>query len=253
MATAMPAAGTRRRTAVPCASESRRRVTAHPSPNHGPRRGGVRPDLIVLHHTAMESAGAALARLCDPAAEVSAHYLICERGRVWQLVDEGARAWHAGAGRWGDVRDVNSRSIGIELANRGDHPYPLPQMTALEALMGDVMARWAIPPARVIAHSDMAPGRKSDPGPRFDWRGLARAGLSVWPDARGDGRADWAAFLRDAARFGYPAGDVPRELLLGVFRLRFRPQAEGPLSAADCAAMDDLAARFAVDRAEPSA
>lgn len=201
----------------------------------------------------MATPEAALARLCDPAAQVSVHYLICERGRVWQLVPEAARAWHAGVGRWGDVADVNSRSIGIELANRGDHPYPASQMTALEAVMRAIMARWHVPPARVIAHSDMAPGRKTDPGPRFDWRGLACAGLSVWPVAAGDGRADWTVFLRDAARFGYPVGDVPREGLLAAFRMRFRPGAAGPLEARDCAAMTDLAARFPVDRGEPSA
>lgn len=201
----------------------------------------------------MASAEAARARLCDPVAEVSAHYLICERGRVWHLVPEEARAWHAGAGRWGDVDDVNSRSIGIELANRGDHPYPLPQMATLEVLMRGIMRRWHIAPERVIAHSDMAPGRKADPGPRFDWRGLARAELSVWSEAQGAGPADWARFEAAAARFGYPAGDVPRAALLGAFRLRFRPQATGPLSAADCARMADLAARFPVDRAGPSA
>lgn len=91
--------------------------------------------MVVIHYTAMESAKAALDRLCDSAAEVSAHYLICERGRIWQMIDEEARAWHAGAGRWGDVRDVNSRSIGIELANRGDHPFPEPQMAALEGVI----------------------------------------------------------------------------------------------------------------------
>ena len=190
MATAMPAAGIRPRIAVRAAADP----APQASPNHGPRRGGVRPDLIVLHHTAMESADAARARLCDPAAEVSAHYLIGERGRVWQLVPEAARAWHAGAGRWGAVSDVNSRSIGVELSNRGDDPYPAPQIAALEGLMRDIMARWRIPPARVIAHSDMAPGRKTDPGRRFDWRGLARAGLSVWSDAGGAGDADWPGF-----------------------------------------------------------
>ncbi|MDZ7708908.1 MAG: N-acetylmuramoyl-L-alanine amidase [Roseovarius sp.] len=225
----------------------------YPSPNHGSRRGGVRPDLIVLHHTAMASAQAALDRLCDPAAGVSAHYLICERGRTWQLVPEAARAWHAGAGRWGDVRDVNSRSIGIEIANRGDHPYPAPQMAALEALMRGIMARWSIPHTRVIAHSDMAPGRKADPGPRFDWRGLARAGLSVWSEAQASGAADRPAFEDAARRFGYPVGDVPPEVLLAAFRLRFRPDATGPLSATDCARIADLAARFPVDRAGPSA
>ena len=239
----MPAAGIRPRIVVPAATDP-----APPSsPNHGPRRGGVRPDLVVLHHTAMASAEAARARLCDPEAEVSAHYLVSERGRVWQLVDETARAWHAGAGRWGDVADVNSRSIGIELANPGDHPYPAPQMLALERLVRAIMGRWQVPPERVIAHSDMAPGRKHDPGPHFDWRGLALSGLSVWSDAQGDGAPDWPAFEDAAARFGYPVGDVGREVLLAAVRLRFRPRATGALSGDDCVRMADLAARFPVD------
>jgi N-acetylmuramoyl-L-alanine amidase len=234
---------------VPAATDPASKV----SPNCGARRGGERPDIIVLHHTAMASAEAAHARLCDPASEVSAHYLIDERGAARQLVPETLRAWHAGAGRWGDVGDVNSRSIGIELANRGDDPYPAPQVAALEELMRGIMARWRILPERVIAHSDMAPGRKTDPGRRFDWRGLARAGLSVWSDADGSGPAGWPDFEAAAARFGYPVGDVAREVLLSAFRLRFRPWATGPLSAADCARMVDLAARFAVDRGAPSA
>jgi len=239
----MPAAGIRPLIVVPAATDP-----APPrSPNHGPRRGGVRPDLIVLHHTAMASAEAARARLCDPAAQVSAHYLISARGRVWQLVAEVARAWHAGAGRWGDVADVNSRSIGIELANPGDHPYPVPQMASLERILRAIMGRWQVPPERVIAHSDMAPGRKHDPGPRFDWRGLALSGLSVWSDAQGDGAPDWSAFEDAAARFGYPVGDVGREVVLAAVRLRFRPGATGPLSGDDCVRMADLAARFPVD------
>lgn len=227
-------------------------VLSCPSPNHGPRRDGAHPDLIVLHHTAMTTAEAALARLCDPAAEVSAHYLVCERGRTWRLVPEELRAWHGGAGRWGPVRDVNSRSIGIELANTGTHPYPAPQMAALRALMRGIMARWSIPPARVIAHSDMAPARKSDPGPRFDWRGLACEGLSVWSDATGQG-ALWGAFLRDAGRFGYAVGDNAPETVLNAFRLRFRPHARGPLDGTDCARIADLAVRFPVDRDGPTA
>ena len=193
--------------------------------------------MIVLHYTAMTSAKAALERLCDEQAEVSAHYLICEKGRIWQMVDEEMRAWHAGAGRWGEVSDVNSRSIGIELANRGDHPFPELQMAALEALMPGIMARWRIPPERVIAHSDMAPGRKFDPGPRFDWHRLARAGLSVWavPEQPGD-------FEQDAAVFGYPVGDVDPDEILQAFRLRFRPWGEGALCEADRAVMAGLAA-----------
>ncbi|MFU8835141.1 N-acetylmuramoyl-L-alanine amidase [Roseovarius autotrophicus] len=227
-------------------------VLSCPSPNHGPRRDGARPDLIVLHHTAMTSAEAALERLCDPAAEVSAHYLVSERGVIWGMMPEELRAWHAGTGRWGRVSDVNSHSIGIELANTGVHPYPAPQIAALRSLMAGIMARWSIPPARVIAHSDMAPARKSDPGPRFDWRGLARDGLSVWSDAAGEG-VNWGAFLRDAGRFGYAIGDNAPETVLGAFRLRFRPHASGPLDGTDCARMADLAARFPVDRMPPSA
>lgn len=219
-----------------------------PSPNFGPRRGGVGPDMVVLHYTAMPL-GPALDRLCDPAAEVSAHYLIARDGRLFQLVDEDARAWHAGAGCWGAVGDVNSRSIGIELDNSGAEPFAAPLMAALEALLADVLARRAIPPERVIAHSDMAPGRKSDPGRRFDWRRLALAGLSVWPAAGSDERPapDEAAFRAALARFGYGA-DWPTPALLEAFRQRFHPYATGPLGPGDMARALDLAARFPVDR-----
>ena len=160
--------------------------------------------MVVLHYTAMESAGAALDRLCEENVEVSAHYLICETGRIWQLVDEEMRAWHAGAGRWGDVVDVNSRSIGIELANTGTQPFAEPQMAALEALLRGIVDRWSVRPERVIGHSDMAPGRKGDPGPRFDWRRLALQGLSVWPDPHGGaGRdEDRTGFFVNARHFG---------------------------------------------------
>lgn len=212
------------------------------SPNYGPRRGGARPDLIVLHYTAMPSCTEARDRLCDPAAEVSAHWLISETGEVEQLVDEAMRAWHAGAGSWGAVSDVNSRSIGIELANTGDAPFPEPQMVALEGLLGQIMTRWHIPPERIIAHSDMAPGRKSDPGRRFDWRRLAARGLSVWPGEGGDDRAPLG---RSLSAFGYP--DLPEEVLLTAFRLRFRPWARGPEDATDRALAAGLGRRFPVD------
>lgn len=229
-------------------------ILSRPSPNHGPRRDDARPDMVVIHYTAMQTAAAALERLCDPVAEVSAHYLICAQGIVWQLVDEDRRAWHAGVGRWGDVRDVNSRSVGIELANGGDHPFAAAQMDALEMLLARIMARWSIPPARVIGHSDMAPLRKSDPGPRFDWQRLARQGLSVWPDPAAP--APCGDFLTDAARFGYhaPAGCAdPQGAVLAALRLRFRPQATGPLEAADRVIAADLAHRFPVDRTDDSA
>ncbi|HET9067832.1 MAG TPA: N-acetylmuramoyl-L-alanine amidase [Amaricoccus sp.] len=216
------------------------------SPNFGPRRDGLRPELVVLHHTAMLTAEAALERLCDPAAEVSAHYLIAEDGRVWRLVAEAERAWHAGAGSWGGRGDVNSRSIGIELANAGPlygfPPFAEPQMAALERLLDGVMARWAIPPEGVIAHSDMAPERKFDPGPKFDWRRLARSGRAVWPGEAAD-LGGWEAFRGAAAAAGYAAPDGDWEPVLAAARLRFRPWAKGEPEGADVAAM-----RACVDR-----
>lgn len=210
----------------------------HPSPNCGPRRGGARPDLVVLHYTGMESGDAALERLCDPAAEVSAHYLVRETGEVLCLVEEEMRAWHAGAGAWGAVRDVNSRSIGIELVNTGDQPFAEPQVTALEELLAGVCDRWKIPPERVIAHADCAPARKADPGRRFDWRRLAWRGLSVWPEPAAPGE-----FFDDAKVFGYRGTD---DAVLEAFRQRFRPWATGPLEEADATLMADLAARWPV-------
>ncbi len=219
-------------------------MRARPSPNFGPRKDGGRPELIVLHYTGMASAAAALDRLCDPAAEVSAHYLLDEAGHCYALVEEEMRAWHAGAGAWRGAGDVNSRSLGIELVNTSQHPFPEPQMAALEALLAELRARWAIPPEGVIAHSDLAPERKRDPGPRFDWRRLALAGQSVWPQARA---ADPAGFTAALHAFGYPA--APPEALLAAFRLRFRPWATGPLDAIDAGLASDLAARFGIDRA----
>jgi len=195
----------------------------------------------VLHYTAMNTAGEARARLCDPAHEVSAHWLIDEIGHAEALVDETQRAWHAGAGAWAGLTDINSHSIGIEIANRGDHPFAARQMDRLETLLTGLMARWDIPPAHVIAHSDMAPTRKVDPGARFDWQRLARAGLSIWPQA--DAPADPAQFHDAARAFGYP--DAPAGALLAAFRLRFRPWARGALDGWDAALACDLARRFA--------
>lgn len=237
MVTAMPVPGIR----PPSATD--RRVSGPPSPNFGERRGGLLPELVVIHYTAMASCAEARDRLCDPVAEVSAHWLIDRDGRVEALVPEEARAWHAGAGEWRGAGDVNSRSIGIELVNTGTEPFPEPQMAALEALLAGIMARWAIPPGGVIGHSDMAPGRKSDPGPRFDWQRLALAGLSVWPQAAVPG--DFTADLR---AFGYPVSASPEELL-SVFRLRFRPWADGPQDATDAALAAGLLIARGVDAA----
>jgi len=226
---------------------------SRPSPNFGDRRDGLRPELVVLHYTAMPDAEAALDRLCAPEHEVSAHYLIARDGRLFRLVDEDKRAWHAGAGEWRGRGDVNSRSIGIELDNCGHSPFSEPQMARLELMLCDILARWGIAPEGVIAHSDFAPRRKGDPGPRFDWRRLALQGLAVWPVPASPGRRpDESAFLAAARAFGYPVGEgfVP---VLAAFRARFRPWARGPLEAADMAAIENLARRFAVDRPAPRA
>lgn len=181
----------------------------------------------------MESAQAALDRLCDPEAEVSAHYLIDTQGVVTQMVEEADRAWHAGAGEWNGVDDINSRSIGIELDNRGTHPFSASQIDSLEALLRGIMDRWDIKPAGVIGHSDMAPGRKSDPGLFFDWARLERQGLA------GKGGCDAGpqdpnpdSFRKIAQQAGYTA-DVNDEALLAAVRLRYRPNATGPLCAQD--------------------
>lgn len=199
----------------------------------------------------MRTAAAACDTLCNPDTQVSAHYLIAEDGCVLNLVPEEMRAWHAGAGQWGDVTDVNSRSIGIELANPGHCPFAAAQMDALCDLLGGIRDRWAIRPERIIGHSDMAPARKIDPGARFDWRRLARLGLSVWPSSVADAPSS-DLFIPLMRSVGYTA-DVADEVLLSAFRLRFRPRATGPLGPADMALIADLAQRFPVDASPATA
>jgi N-acetylmuramoyl-L-alanine amidase len=158
------------------------------SPNHGPRPAGKRVDMLLLHYTGMPSVAASLDRLCDPEAQVSAHYLVEEDGAVWRLVEEGRRAWHAGQGFWAGETDINGVSIGIELANPGHEwgylPFPEAQVAALETLAHDILARHAIPSHRVLGHSDVAPQRKQDPGELFPWERLARGGIGLWPRFR---------------------------------------------------------------------
>lgn len=218
-------------------------VLWHPSANFGDRRGVAAPDMVVLHYTAMQSAEAARDWLCAPESEVSCHYVIAEDGRVWQLVRDENRAWHAGRGAWGAIRDVNSHSIGVELANTGFHPFPEPQMRALEALLVRLKRCWSILPHRVVGHSDTALGRKIDPGGRFDWRRLARQDLAVWPEVRA---ADPVAarFAEDCRRFGYDWTEENADLVLCAVRLRFRPWVTGRLDGWDCGIMADLAARY---------
>lgn len=162
------------------------------SPNFNARRHAL--DMLVLHYTGMESGEAALQRMCDPAAEVSAHYMVWEDGRITQLVEEDKRAWHAGVASWQGQQDLNSRSIGIEIVNGGHDfrapdgglpPYPRPQIHAVLDLVHDILGRHAIPATRILGHSDIAPLRKQDPGEHFPWERLARAGISLWPDFDG--------------------------------------------------------------------
>ena len=160
-----------------------------PSPNHDERTLPV--TMLVLHYTGMESGAAALERLCDADAKVSAHYLVEEDGRVFQMVDEDRRAWHAGVGEWRGITNVNSASIGIEIVN-GGHDFPnedgsLPafpdvQINALIPLCKAILGRHAIPPVNIVGHSDIAPLRKDDPGEAFPWAGLAAAGIGLWPE-----------------------------------------------------------------------
>jgi N-acetylmuramoyl-L-alanine amidase len=214
-------------------------IAPRPSPNHDARPAGVAVDILLLHYTGMPSAAAALDRLCDPAAKVSAHYGIDEDGTVWALVDEDRRAWHAGVSCWAGERDVNGRAIGIELVNPGHEfgyrPFPEAQMAALQALAQAILARHPIPPQRVLGHSDVAPARKEDPGELFDWPRLARAGIGLWPDAfaaidPAAGTApDTTALQRKLAAYGYdvPSHGRPDEttrLVVAAFQRHFRPR-----------------------------
>jgi N-acetylmuramoyl-L-alanine amidase len=213
-----------------------------PSPNHEPRQGVARPDILLLHYTGMKTTQAALERLCDPGARVSSHYLVFEDGRVLQLVPEARRAFHAGESAWEGTTDINSRSIGIEIGNQG-HDYGCPafpeaQITAVTALCRDIVARWSIAPWHVLAHSDVAPLRKRDPGEVFPWPRLAAAGVGLWvePAAVEDGRTlsagekgeEVARLQRKLAEYGYgitPSGqyDEATQEIVAAFQRHFRP------------------------------
>jgi len=203
-------------------------VAERHSPNFDRRPGGQVVDILLLHYTGMKSAEAALERMCDPAAKVSAHYCIGEDGTLSRLVGEDNRAWHAGVGMWAGASDINARSIGIELVNPGHEfgyrPFPEAQMERLIALCHDILARHPIAPARVLGHSDVAPLRKQDPGELFDWARLARAGIGLWPGA---GRSAPVPGEAEAARrlaalgYGYTGDDLGA--VVRAFQRHFRP------------------------------
>lgn len=190
-------------------------ILDRPSPNFDARPDGTEVDILLLHYTGMQNCAAALDRLTDPAAKVSAHYLIDEDGTCYRLVDERARAWHAGVASWRGATDINARSIGIELVNPGHEfgyrPFPAAQIDVLIALSKSIMERHDIPSSRVLAHSDVAPGRKEDPGELFDWQALAECGIGIWPSdkASDSAPAPFADAMRQLREIGYEAPDTP--------------------------------------------
>lgn len=208
--------------------------------------------MLILHYTGMPDAASALARLTDPAAQVSAHWLVDEDGTTYRLVDETRRAWHGGVSCWAGRDGLNDVSIGVEIVNPGhEHgyrPFPEAQMAAVEALCRGIVGRWAIRPARVLAHSDVAPARKEDPGELFDWPRLARAGIGLWPDeVRPDAApVPEAAFRALLRRFGYCCpDDMPTSTVTVAFQRHFRPRRVDGRPDAECAAILERLIRLA--------
>ncbi len=204
-----------------------------PSPNHDARPADEPVDILVLHYTGMQSAEAAIERLCDPASRVSSHYVVEEGGTVWRLVPEDRRAWHAGVSFWRGHEALNGRSVGVEIVNPGHEwgyrPFPPAQMAAVRDLCRGILARHPIPARNVVAHSDIAPDRKEDPGELFDWPSLAAAGIGLWPafppapdPALMESEADVGALRADLAAIGYPP-QSDLAVLLRAFQRRWRP------------------------------
>lgn len=244
------------------------------SPNHGPRkhadgREARNPDMLIVHYTGMPEAGQALQWLCNPVSNVSSHYFVFENGHILQLVPENRRAWHAGLSSWHGETDINSCSIGIEIANPG-HPggmpaYPDVQMAATMALCRDICERWHIPPERVLAHSDVAPGRKIDPGESFPWAQLAEADLGLWVRpapirsgrffGRGDSGAPVEALQAMFAMFGYGVpvtGDFcdRTEAVVAAFQRHWRQErVDGVADASTITTLRDLIAQIAIKAA----
>ena len=205
-----------------------------PSPNQDDRRGAP-VDLLVLHYTGMATADAALARLCDPAAKVSAHYTIDEDGTIYAHVPEVRRAWHAGKSFWAGAADINARSIGIELVNPGHElgyrAFAPAQIAALKALCRDILARHPIPSWRVLGHSDVAPARKIDPGELFPWSQLADVGIGLWPEPQQSNLAAEAL-----AQFGYDPA-IAVNTIIAAFQRHFRAHAVNGVWDAQCAGL----------------
>jgi N-acetylmuramoyl-L-alanine amidase len=224
-----------------------------PSPNHDSRPDGTPVDMLVLHYTGMKTGEEAIARLCNAAAKVSSHYLVEEDGRVFKLVDEDRRAWHAGVSSWRRQRDINARSIGVEIVNPGHEfgyrDFPSVQMAAVAELARAIIARHKIPARNVVGHSDVAPARKTDPGERFDWGFLAAHGVGLWPtEGKGSMTPDLSKAQRLLAAYGYdvPASGVVDETTtkaIEAFQRHFRPaRVDGVLDAETMARLAAVAA-----------
>lgn len=202
-----------------------------PSPNFDSRDGQI-VDMLVLHYTGMKSAEVALDRLCNASAKVSAHYLVEEDGTVYQLVDENNRAWHAGVSYWRSNTNINQRSIGIEIVNKGHEfgytPFPKVQMEAVAELCKWIFTRYAIPARNVVGHSDVAPARKKDPGELFDWKFLADKGIGLFPSPATNNPVQSSAFTGQAEQpetllkeYGYDTTDLTAAMI--AFQRHFRP------------------------------
>lgn len=211
-----------------------------PSPNFDPRT--TPPDTIVLHYTGMPTGEAAIARLRDPAAKVSSHYVVEEDGRIFRLVPEERRAWHAGVSFWKGVRDINTASVGVEIVNPGHEfgyrPFPDAQMASVIALVADIRTRWTVENDRIVGHSDVAPDRKDDPGELFPWKRLAEAGHGLWveppaapgaPLAEGEESTGVFALQAGLTRLGYdcaPSGkfDAHTKAVVTAFQRHWRQE-----------------------------
>ena len=210
-----------------------------PSPNFDERPKNTPIDILIMHYTGMETGAGAVARLCDPAARVSSHYTVDEDGTIFAHVPEDCRAWHAGISYWAGARDINGRSIGIEIVYPGHEfgyrSFPGAQIEAVIKLSREIIDRHSIPPERVLGHSDVAPARKIDPGELFPWGGLALAGVGLWPQTR---KHTLKVPFEDGLRaFGYglrPDMDVPSETVIQAFQRHFRPSKTDGIADEEC-------------------
>jgi N-acetylmuramoyl-L-alanine amidase len=215
---------------------------AAPSPNFDARPPATPIDILLLHYTGMETGAAAIARLCDSAARVSAHYTVDEDGTVYSHVSEDRRAWHAGLSYWAGARDINARSVGIEIVNPGHEfgyrSFPDAQIEAVIELCLEIVVRHSIPAARVLGHSDVAPARKTDPGELFPWGTLSLEGVGLWPQTR---KARLTVGFEDGLRaFGYglaPDMDVPTATVIEAFQRHWRPARIDGAADAECEAI----------------